>query len=476
MAERGFHHGDAGTTEAEWLAAQAWDSLPTIDPIQLARGCERVVVLAAHPDDETLGVGGVIASLADMGMPTLLIVATAGEGSHPHATQWQPQALAKVRQDEVAAAVRVLAPQTTITCLDLPDGGLADSEEESSVMVRALLRKDDLVLAPWFHDGHSDHDALGRAVRAAAATIGCRAFYYPIWMWHWSRPEGFPWDLAIVVDLTIDAATRKAAALLCFPSQTTGLGPLPGDAPVVTGSMLERGRRLIEVLLTEEQTWRRNPQAPTTTSSQTFDAMYEGGAKDPWGFEASFYEERKRMLTLAVLGRARYRNGLEIGCATGRLTEALSRRVDHLTGMDISAEALRVASRRSLGGSDGSGGVSWKLGEAPEAIPEGPFDLIVLSEVGYFLSPSSLLATLRRVQRSLAPGGEIVLVDWRHPTRNIPLNGDLVHRQAASMLDLPHRVAYRDPDCRIDVWGSPVSVANEESTVDGGSPLVDEPG
>ncbi|MEP7161275.1 MAG: PIG-L family deacetylase [Dermatophilaceae bacterium] len=469
-----------GTPEAQWLLDRAWDSLPAVGLAGLAMAYEGLVVVAAHPDDETLGVGGVIASLADMGVPTRLIVATAGERSHPDATQWQPGAVANVRQDEVAAAMRILAPQATVTHLGLPDGGLADSEEELTAMVGALLHETDLVLAPWIHDGHADHDAAGRAVRRATATVGCRALYYPVWMWHWAVPEQFPWECAAVVELSIEALTRKSAALQCFPSQTSGLGPLPGDAPVITGSMLERGRRLIEVVLTPDRPSRPHRGAPVTTSSgapsETFDAMYDGDTDDPWGFEDSFYEERKRMLTLAVLGRERYRNGLEIGCATGRLTQSLAERVDCLTGMDISAAALRVAARRRFPGSRRSGTVSWKLGGAPEEVPAGPFDLIVMSEVGYFLSPRSLLATLRRVRGSLASGGEIVLVDWRHPTRDIPLNGDLVHRQATSVFDLPHRVAYRDADCRIDVWGSPVSVAAEESLADGESRLNHELG
>ncbi len=477
MAEPRFHHGQAGTPEAQWLLDPAWDALPTVRLAELAQAYERLVVVAAHPDDETLGVGGVIARLAQMGMPIRLIVATAGERSHPDATQWQPGALGRVRQDEVAAAIRILAPQATITHLGLPDGELAVCEGELKAMVAALLHETDLVLAPWVDDGHADHDAAGRAVRRAAATVGCRALYYPVWMWHWAVPEQFPWERAAVAELTIDAATRKSAALRRFPSQTSGLGPLPGDAPVITDRMLERGRRLIEVVLSQDEPSRPRSGTHVPTSSQaspgtpakTFDAMYDGGADDPWGLEDSFYEERKRMLTLAVLGRQRYRNGLEIGCATGRLTQALAERVDRLTALDISEAALRVASRRRFPGSGRSGTVRWKLGGAPEEIPAGPFDLIVMSEVGYFLSPRSLLATMRRVRGSLASGGEIVLVDWTHPTRDIPLNGELVHRQAISVFDLPHRVAYRDADCRIDVWGSPVSVAGEESMVDGES-------
>jgi hypothetical protein len=103
------------------------------------------------------------------------------------------------------------------------------------------------------------------------------------------------------------------------------------------------------------------------------------------------------------------------------------------------------------------------LGGAPVDVPAGRFDLVVLSEVGYFLTPLHLLETLRLVRARLAPGGEVVLVHWRHPTYAIPLDGPAVHEQARSALgDLPLRSRYEDADLLLDVLGGPVSVAAEE--------------
>ena len=103
------------------------------------------------------------------------------------------------------------------------------------------------------------------------------------------------------------------------------------------------------------------------------------------------------------------------------------------------------------------------LGRAPDDVPEGRFDLVMLSEVGYFLTPIELLETLRVVWSRLVPGGEVVLVHWRHPTDAIPLDGPAVHEQARSALAvLPLRARYEDGDVLLDVLGDPASVAAAE--------------
>jgi hypothetical protein len=101
-------------------------------------------------------------------------------------------------------------------------------------------------------------------------------------------------------------------------------------------------------------------------------------------------------------------------------------------------------------------------GVAPGDLPPGPFDLVLLSEVGYFLTPLELVATLRRCEASLAPGGELVLCHWQHPTEQVPLDGALVHEQAGSALRLRRRATYLDDDLRIEVWGDSDSLARRE--------------
>jgi SAM-dependent methyltransferase len=198
------------------------------------------------------------------------------------------------------------------------------------------------------------------------------------------------------------------------------------------------------------------PPRPHTDIASPFDAMIEDGHDDPWQLDTSPYERRRLELLLACLGRPHYERVLEIGCATGQLSVALGKRATEVIAMDASPRALAVARDRA-----GSDGIRWVLGAAPQNLPDVDADLVVLSEIGYFLDGPDLLATLRHARNHLRPHGEIVLANWRRPTENIPLDGNTVQAQAASMLDLPRRAHYEDADLIIDVWGEPVSVYDE---------------
>ncbi len=185
--------------------------------------------------------------------------------------------------------------------------------------------------------------------------------------------------------------------------------------------------------------------------------MYDAGS-DPWGNACSFYEERRRALLLAMLGARRYPRVLELGCADGYLTTALADRADELLALDTSERAVvaaRLATPTAL----------IRQGSVPDDIPQGRFDLIVLSEVGYFLTPIELIQTLRRADAALAPGGELVLCHWQHPTNHLPLDGILVHEQALSVLGRPPRARHIDADLCIEVWGEAPSLAASEGRI-----------
>lgn len=195
---------------------------------------------------------------------------------------------------------------------------------------------------------------------------------------------------------------------------------------------------------------------PRSDVAPQFDAMLDDGGDDPWRLDTSPYERRRLELILACLGRPHYSTVLEIGCSTGQLTEALAKRADEVIAMDASPKALAVAEARS-----GTDGVRWVLGAAPADLPDVDADLVLLSEVGYFLDGPDLLSTLRAARHRLRPNGEIVVANWRRPTERIPLDGPTVQAQAAAMMDLPRRAHYEDVDLFIDVWGAPVSVYDE---------------
>ncbi|MBT9256259.1 bifunctional PIG-L family deacetylase/class I SAM-dependent methyltransferase [Phycicoccus sp. MAQZ13P-2] len=454
-----FRHTDAGTGESRWLGDPRWALAPVLDVPALATAHDELLVFAAHPDDETLGAGGLVAMAARAGMPVRVVVVTDGEGSHPDASVWDPERLAPVRRGEAAAAVTALAPGAELRHLGLGDGSLADRRDELDTALAGLVRPRSLVVAPWSRDGHPDHDALGAAAGEVARRCGATLLQYPVWLWHWATPDELPWARAHVVELDRAAYDRRAAALREYGSQSAPLGPAPGDQPVLPRQVLRRASRPAELLLGDG---RALPELPRVAGPDAFDAMYDGN-EDPWGFHGSFYERRKRDLTVAVLPRERYGHVLEIGCATGVLTRHLAQRADRVTATDVSARALDLARREA------PTHVTWVLGRVPEALPDdGPpedvVDLAVLSEVGYFLRPTELLETLRRVRSALSSSGEVLLVHWRHATEDVPLDGPLVHEIAASVLeDLPHRLHLEDDDVVVDLWGGlPGSVAERE--------------
>ncbi len=142
-----------------------------------------------------------------------------------------------------------------------------------------------------------------------------------------------------------------------------------------------------------------------------FDAQYQTDP-DPWGFDTSPYERRKYDLTIAALDRPRYRRGVEPGCANGALTGRLAERCDELIAHDIVPAALERA-RRRLGGHD-----QVELVEAsfPRFWPAGTGDLVVWSEVAYYLTDDGLDVALGGLERWLEPGGTLVAVHWTGPT------------------------------------------------------------
>lgn len=458
-AEPTFRHDDPGTPESTWLLDPRWADRPLVDVAAVARRHD-VLVVSAHPDDETLAVGGLLAALHRVGAEVRVYVATAGEHSHPDATVWRPDDLAEVRVREVAEAVARLAPHASVEQRGHPDGGLTDLEDALAAELVLRCGPDTLVVAPAPDDGHPDHDALGRAAARAAEDAGCALASYLVWRWHHSTPDDLAWDRVHVVEPALPDLRTRRKAVATHRSQVLPLGPCPGDAPVVTVPVLRRAARIVEVLLADPDVLPTRARRGAEAVAHPFEVLYADGA-DPWEVTTSFYERRKRDLTAAVLGRERYRSVLELGCGTGILTRVLSERATHVVSVDASLTAVDRAR------ADGPDNVTWVVGAVPavvpDVVPDGGADLVVLSELGYFLTPTELLDTVRAVRAALADGGEIVLVDWRHPTEDIPLDGPTVHEQVlAACADLPHRAHYEDADVLVDVFGHPVSVARDE--------------
>jgi SAM-dependent methyltransferase len=178
-----------------------------------------------------------------------------------------------------------------------------------------------------------------------------------------------------------------------------------------------------------------------------FDGLYNSDP-DPWGFETREYEHRKYRNSLEALGDRRFARALEAGCSIGVFTEMLAPRCAELVAVDISPHAVRRARLRMAGRDN----VRVERRRLPDEMPEGPFDLIVCSEILYYWSRPLLEAAVPALEGALAPGGTLLAVHWRLPTRTYPLQGDEVHRILRERLHLENVVARTHREYRLDAW------------------------
>jgi SAM-dependent methyltransferase len=196
--------------------------------------------------------------------------------------------------------------------------------------------------------------------------------------------------------------------------------------------------------------------------SSYFDGLYEQAA-DPWGLGTRWYEERKYQLTLASLPRRRYRRAFEPGCSVGVLTAMLAERCDALIATDLAVGAVSAARRRVAALPH----VQVLQQSVPRDWPDGTFDLIVISEIGYFLRPADLATVVRRSVDALDADGTLVAVHWRHHIDGVSLTGDQVHAAIRSdeRLEILSQVEERDFLLDVLVRSPMTSVAAAEGIV-----------
>lgn len=185
-----------------------------------------LLVVAPHPDDESLGCGGVVALAADAGRPVVVAILTSGDGSHPGSRSTPPALLAALREGEAREAVAILAPHgAEVAFLRAPDGRLSEHADDAQAWLDALFARHRFAaaFAPWEADPHPDHKAAASLAEAAAAAHGSALFAYPVWglTLDDAAPAGRQLE-AVRLDIA-GAAERKARAIAAHRSQTTGL-------------------------------------------------------------------------------------------------------------------------------------------------------------------------------------------------------------------------------------------------------------
>lgn len=444
-----FDHRDRGTDEAVWEAAGVNRTAGTAGiatPFDLT-GFTGLVVVAAHPDDESLMCGGLLALAGAKGMHVEVLVATDGEASHPDSPTHTPERLASLRRHECSSAVAELAPRARLRFLGLGDGRTAEHGDTlTAEVVRAVTGAGAagcLLVSTWRGDGHPDHRAVALATSAAAWRTDTVHLEAPLWFWHWGRPEDLPAlsgdGRAVSLSLDPRARDAKRSAVARHRSQVEPLGPEPGNEALLSASVLRHFSRDVEIFV----------ETPPDRRS-AFDGLHRG-TPDPWSTRTSWYEQRKRALTLAALPDAHTGTVLEIGCSVGTLAADLAGRCDRVIAVDDSTAALTRA-RRAVDDPR----VSFRQCMVPEQWPAGDAggplrpDVVVLSETGYFLSPGRMRALARRIRDSDA--GAVLACHWRHPVEGWPLDAADVHAVLAGTLTQPESLRVRDRDFEIVLW------------------------
>jgi len=190
----------------------------------------------------------------------------------------------------------------------------------------------------------------------------------------------------------------------------------------------------------------------------TFETYYQGN-DDPWGFRSRFYEKRKRDLLLASLPQERFGSCWEIGCSNGELAASLAERCDQLLATDGNERAVSLAHDRLAHLSHARVKQSWVPGDWPDQA----FDLIVLSEVAYYLSVDDLKAFMRQLTSRLSKGGVFAACHWRASIDGCELDGNGVHFLLTQSIPLHHACSHVEPDFLLDIWSwNEASVAMEE--------------
>jgi SAM-dependent methyltransferase len=182
-----------------------------------------------------------------------------------------------------------------------------------------------------------------------------------------------------------------------------------------------------------------------TAAADRFEQLYHK-SPDPWGYRTSGYERDKYEATLAALPKRHHGLCLEVGCSIGVFTGLLAAHCEHVVAIDFSLSALQLA-REHL---TDVGNVDLLRASFPEEIPPGSWDLIVCSEVLYYLQKPALDEAVGWIEMQLAYGASVLAVSWRGVGREEPLLGDEVHDRLAAQLAGWHALDARQDGYRLD--------------------------
>ena len=393
----------------------AMAAAPVVGPLRLI-GDGGLVVVAPHPDDETIGASALITAAADARRAIALVALTDGEGSHRGSAEYPAERLATLRKGEQDAAMAVLCgefrPETLR--LSLPDGASQWHPHFAESAARIATLCDEIgataLAATLPDDPHPDHQAAGQlasAVRTLRPRL--RLLFYPVWLARLGDDETIDADRLVPFNVPVPLA-RKKESLACHASQ---LGQIVHDDPdgfTLPDWFLAKQGEPLETLFWE-------PMPGSTPGGEHFAALYANGG-DPWQVRTADYERDKRTATLAPIADRRFERGLEIGCGEGHLTALLAPRCRTMLGVDLDPTIVE----RAVAFNHDIANLTFRQARVPDAFPDERFDLLVFSEVLYFLNETELQRLAAVLQTTTLPDAHILLVNYLGPT-DTPLSG-----------------------------------------------------
>jgi SAM-dependent methyltransferase len=283
------------------------------------------------------------------------------------------------------------------------------------------------IFVPWENDPHPDHQATYQIIYAAVTRMQLqpRIIQYPVWLWE-LRGQADIDKISQMRLYSVDIGqtiNRKIKAIDAHQSQIADLIDDDPNGFRLSQEMIAHFHATTELFFESNQ-----PQSITMDNDKkTLDASYFNDLysqnPDPWNFEHSEYEHTKYARTLGMISEMRFENAFEIGCSNGKLSESLAVQCKRLLAVDSSSIAVANATHRLSGFEN----VRVEEMEIPWQFPDDTFDLILLSEVGYFFTENDLRAVCEKIISVLEPQGHLLLVHWTGRVDEFPLTGDRVH-------------------------------------------------
>ena len=364
-----------------------------------------VLVVSPHPDDEVLGAGGLMRMWRNWNHAVSLFDITDGEAAFP---DWPD--LKVLRRAELKRALATLNPRIKLVSLGLPDGAGRANIPAIRRALEVLCANDPTLIVPYEHDGHPDHEAAGEACLAMAHELKLPIARYPVWAWRHRSSRSLPGVMLWVFRARFGQSTGESRCHPVFQvTNCAGRRAPPNRTLARLGLFWPRIRSVFTM------------SASGPVSKAAFEAKYQRSC-DPWQFAVSEYEQRRYATTLRALV-SEIRSGIRGRMLYWRPHRRTGRTLRYPVACDIAPTAVRLARERC----EGFENVRIDELDISKDLPDGIFDLVIFSELGYYFAAADLSKLAGSLAHRLLPGAEFVAVHWLGRSDDHVLLGDEVH-------------------------------------------------